>query len=231
MLSRSPDPRQLCSVRFRDNSTIFHNFFREFFRSFKTRRFTVKLHRSRRVDSSSTVVFHSLCKLRARLGTVAPRLDRGWSFHVFPPNDAHHQSNCRRRNCSPQPPGNFRFSLDVRRGLSTRKAPPRRWAKWSSTDSTKPWRRPCGGRGEEEDLNDDVAAYTGSRWRTKCRNRSPSVWTRRWGRGRTLSLGFSARTQRQPGLRTSPGGALGHEFLPKEQLVRRHVFLCLATVS
>lgn len=88
---------------------------------------------------------------------------------------------------------------------------------------SKRWRRPCRGSArttlEEEDVG-DIAC--GSWWRTKCRNLSlPIVRTARWRKG---SNTFS---------RTRPGsvervyeptrGTLGHEFLPKEQLVRRHV--------
>lgn len=47
--------------------------------------------------------------------------------------------------------------------------------------------------------------------------RTPFVWTRRRGRGRTLSLDDRLEPA-AAGLR-SPGGTLDHEFLPKEQLV------------
>lgn len=91
------------------------------------------------------------------------------------------------------------------------------------TDS-KRWRRPCQGRPRLRRLwkrrIGDVAC--GSWWRTKCRNRSqPIVRTARWRKG---SNTFS-RTRRTSVERVyePTRGTLGHEFLPKEQLVRRHV--------
>lgn len=112
---------------------------------------------------------------------------------------------------------NFRFTwtFDVRKELSTRKALPIVGAE--AYRATKPWRWPCGGRDStRKKIRTTPRTGLGGALNVAI-GRTPFVWTRRRGRGRTLSLDDRLEPA-AAGLR-SPGGTLDHEFLPKEQLV------------